>query len=185
MRQHWRSVAFLGGLFAIWVTLKALGLTAPETRSAKGETIAVRDGDTLRIGGDDHRLSGIDAPEYRQLCKDARGRDWPCGKAARAALAAAVRGHTITCVISARDDYGRAVASCTDERGADLAEAMIVTGLAISDDGWMRGPYADQADAAKTARRGLWAGRFETPADYRAAHPKRESFAVDSSENAR
>lgn len=185
MRRRWRSVAILGGLIALWVLVEALGLTAPETRSAKGETIAVRDGDTLRIGKDDHRLTGIDAPEYKQLCKDARGGDWPCGKAAREALAAAVRGHVITCEISARDDYGRAVATCTDERGTDLARTMAASGLVVSDDGWVRGPYADEADAARAAKRGIWAGSFETPADYRAAHPRRESFAVDSPGNAR
>ena len=37
-------------------------------RKADGATVVVRDGDTLKIDGQDYRLYGIDAPEFTQLC---------------------------------------------------------------------------------------------------------------------
>ncbi len=179
-RRRWREIAFLFGLFAVWIALETFGTGAPETRSASGAAIIVRDGDTLSIGRIDHRLHGIDAPEYAQTCTDAKGQQAMCGKLARTALAGLAKGRTITCTARARDRYQRVVATCTDERGRDLAQAMAEAGMATSLDGFAPGPYADVVEAARAAKRGLWAGRFDPPADWRAAHPRRESFAVDS-----
>lgn len=180
MTRRWRQIAILIGLIAVWLLLDTLGIGAPETRSASGTAVIVRDGDTLSIDRIDHRLHGIDAPEYAQSCTDAKGAQTPCGKLARTALAGLVKGRTITCTAQARDRYHRIVATCADERGRDLAQAMAEAGMAASLDGFTPGPYADAVAAARTARRGLWAGRFDPPADWRAAHPRRESFAVDS-----
>lgn len=180
MRRRWRQFAWLAGLFAVGIVLEILDIGAPETRTATGAAVIVRDGDTLAISGIDHRLHGIDAPEYAQTCVDAKGRLSPCGKAARAALAGLVKGRTITCTARARDRYQRIVAACTNERGRDLAATMAEAGMAASLDGYAPGPYADRVAAAQAAKRGLWAGRFDPPAQWRAAHPRRESFAVDS-----
>ncbi len=167
-----RSAAFLLMLLTAWAVIEAYGLNAPETRSADGRSIVVRDGDTLRIGDTDVRLDGIDAPEYAQICKDGTGKDWPCGRIARTALAGLVAGHIITCEARARDEYSRIVAICRDERGNDLAAAMAAQGLAISPGWFGDGPYGGEANAAKSARRGIWAGRFDLPADWRASHPR-------------
>ena len=92
-----------------WVLLIALILLSafsdklfpPETIYA--ETARVTDGDTLILNGTAYRLYGIDAPEYRQSCKDAGGRDWPCGKAARLQLAAHTVSGSIVCETRAAD----------------------------------------------------------------------------------
>jgi endonuclease YncB( thermonuclease family) len=180
VKRRWRQVAIVTGILALWLLLNTLGVGAPETRSASGAAVIVRDGDTMSIGGLDHRLHGIDAPEYAQTCTDAIGALVPCGKLARAALAGLAKGHTITCTARARDRYKRIVATCTDERGRDLAAAMAEAGMAASLNGFAPGPYADAVAAARAARRGFWAGRFDPPAGWRAAHSNRESFAVDS-----
>jgi endonuclease YncB( thermonuclease family) len=151
-------------------------------RSAEGRAIVVRDGDTMRLGDDEVRLDGIDAPEYRQRCTDAAGRDWPCGEAARMALATLIAGRTITCEEHARDGFGRMVATCRDEDGRDLAAAIAEQGFAISEGRFGNGRYAAEVTGARVAQRGIWAGQFEPPADWRARHPRDwscDTFALE------
>src|SRR5262245_22867054 len=66
-----------------------------------GETFTGRarvvDGDSLDLAGHRVRLFGIDAPENAQDCRDARGRTYACGREARAALAEAIGGQSVSC----------------------------------------------------------------------------------------
>jgi endonuclease YncB( thermonuclease family) len=137
-------------------------------------TAKVVDGDTLIIAGKSWRLYGIDAPEYRQTCKDARGLDWPCGKAARAQLDAYVLSGSIVCEPQAEDAYGRSVARCASATVPDLAEAMSQAGLAISPAGRGRAAYDDAEASARDAKRGIWQGEFDTPAEWRKANPRED-----------
>ncbi|TIP21901.1 MAG: thermonuclease family protein, partial [Mesorhizobium sp.] len=41
---------------------------------------SVIDGDTVEIASQRIRFNGIDAPESRQHCDDAKGFDYPCGR---------------------------------------------------------------------------------------------------------
>jgi endonuclease YncB( thermonuclease family) len=145
-------------------------LFPPEVIRAPSAT--VRDGDTLVIGTKTFRLYGIDAPEYRQLCKDAKGLDWPCGKAARSLLEAYVLPGSIACEPQAQDKYGRDVARCKSATVPDLSEAMVQAGLAISPAARGTAPYEQAEESARGAKRGIWQGQFDSPADYRAANPR-------------
>ncbi len=171
MRRWIKKLAVLIGLILIvaaWLVFDQPTVT----RSAKGEAIIIRDGDTLSIAGLDHRLHGIDAPEYRQSCQRADGSEWPCGKAAREALVSLTKGKTLACEELARDKYQRVVARCLDGEGRDLAQIMASGGMAISLDGFAEGPYADDAQAARQAKRGVWQGRFVEPILWREAQEK-------------
>ena len=159
-------VLLLCGLATAWTLTDIRG----ETRSAHGDTIAVRDGDTLTIAGVDHRLHGIDAPEYQQICRDVRGKDWPCGLAARAALVALIKGKTLTCEERARDKYTRVVATCLDSAGRDIARALAEQGMAISMDGFSEGPYATEVEMARAKKLGIWQGIFDPPSTWREQH---------------
>jgi endonuclease YncB( thermonuclease family) len=121
------------------------------------------DGDTLVLNGEHVRLKGMDAPELAQTCTRDGG-DWPCGREAKAALAAALREGAVACTFSERDDYDRPLAQCTVS-GADLGALMVRQGLAVA-----FGAYHAEEAEARAARRGLWAGSFQRPADYRADH---------------
>lgn len=158
----------LGGLFAAWIVTDIRG----EMRTAGGDAIIVRDGDTMKIAGLDHRLHGIDAPEYQQICKDAGGKDWPCGMAARTALVDLLKGKTLTCEERARDKYNRVVATCVDTQGRDIARTLAAQGMAVSMDGFSEGPYASEGELARAKKLGIWQGSFDPPATWRESHAR-------------
>jgi endonuclease YncB( thermonuclease family) len=175
VRRGIKSALAIVGLLVLglaWAFPEEFGLAPPPMRSASGERLAVEDGDTFRMGDRTIRLYGVDAPEWNQICKDEAGRDWQCGREARAALANLMRGRTISCQDRAEDRFNRIVANCVDEQGRDLARALAEQGMAISMGGFGDGPYVDEEAAAKAARRGLWRGAFDPPATWRATHPK-------------
>ncbi len=125
------------------------------------------DGDTLDIAGTHIRLAGIDAPELRQTC-EREGRPWRCGEAARTALAEALAGGPVSCRAEKRDKYRRPLGFCT-VGGTDLAALMVRKGLAVA---YLSKAYQNEEAEARAAGRGLWAGTFQRPADYRAEHPR-------------
>lgn len=126
------------------------------------------DGDTLSLTGISVRLHGIDAPELAQSCtRD--GASWACGREAADRLAGLVAGKSVRCEQQGIDDYGRIVATCR-AGGIDLAAAMVDAGLAIALPHFTTA-YVPNEARAREQRRGIWAGTFERPGDYRAAHP--------------
>ena len=165
------ALALLVLLFVAWALPEYFGLAPPPTRSAEGTAVIVMDGDTLRINHVEHRLYGIDAPEFNQFCKTSDGKDWPCGQAARKGLLALIAGHVIACEERATDKFDRIVATCRDEQGRDLAEALARQGLAVGFGGFADSPYQDTVDTAEAAKTGIWQGAFDEPQAWRAAHP--------------
>lgn len=125
------------------------------------------DGDTLDMRGVRIRLFGIDAPENSQLCWDAQGKTWFCGIGAANKLAQLVSGQTLQCSKKDTDQYGRTVAICF-AGGIDVNAEMVRQGFAISYRRYSTRYEADEM-AARLAKRGLWAGRFENPETYRNA----------------
>lgn len=140
----------------------------PANVSAAATGVRVVDGDTLRVGEFTIRLAGLDAPERGQACQRADGSRFDCGEAAARQLAALVQRRTVACSLVGRDRYGRAVGICHAE-GRDLAEAMVASGWAIAVADGRRGParYGVAEAQARSARHGLWDGRFEAPETWR------------------
>jgi len=124
----------------------------------------VIDGDTIDISGQRIRLHGIDTPEAKQTCQR-EALVWLCGAAATKALRELIGGAWVACSQRDKDRYGRVVAVCR-ANGIALNAAMVRSGMALayrkySDD------YTGQEGAAKAARRGLWAGQFIPPWEWR------------------
>jgi endonuclease YncB( thermonuclease family) len=125
----------------------------------------VVDGDTLRMDDTRIRLFGIDAPELDQSCsKD--GAKWQCGREAFERLSRLVLGKNVRCIPMGKDDYGRTLARC-DTIGLELNQAMVEQGYATAFRRYSA-DYIPMEDHAKAGRRGIWAGTFVQPGDYRA-----------------
>ena len=127
---------------------------------------SVIDGDTIEIHGQRIRLFGIDAPEGGQLCDDAQGKAYRCGQAAALALADKIGSATVQCEPRDTDRYKRAVAICRAGE-LELNRWLVSEGLAIEYQKYSGGRYRDAEDDAKAAKRGLWAGTFEWPWEWR------------------
>jgi endonuclease YncB( thermonuclease family) len=128
---------------------------------------SVTDGDTVVIHGTRIRLHGIDAPESAQLCQDAVGKDYRCGQKAALALADYIGEAPITCEPRDTDRYGRTVALC--RRGLkDLNAWMVEQGYAMAYQRYSR-DYVGVETTARALKRGLWAGTFDPPSDWRRA----------------
>jgi endonuclease YncB( thermonuclease family) len=154
------SLVFAAALLMIYGILRFAGVIETETGNARAV-----DGDSLKLGGRDIRLHAIDAPEYRQPCFEPDGREWPCGREARAALHALVRNKEATCRPVDTDKYGRMVAECSVD-GRSLAEEMVRQGFAIAYLHHSRKHQRLEAEARKN-RRGIWRGTFEEPQAWR------------------
>ena len=137
--------------------------------------VCVTDGDTLVVngkrerthcvGGTHVRLFGIDAPELKQTCKHANGRDFLCGRAAASFLLEHVRGRTVECRGNSEDRYGRLIATCFVD-GKDLNAMMVGEGWALAYRGYSN-KYVPQENVAREARRGIWAMEFVPPWKWR------------------
>jgi endonuclease YncB( thermonuclease family) len=128
----------------------------------------VTDGDTLKIGRERIRLFGIDAPEGKQSC-ERDGVPWLCGQEAGAYLRKLVGGESLTCAQRNKDRYGRVVATCKLPDGRDIGAVMVGAGLALAYRRYGGKLYDTPEAEAKAAKRGVWAGTFIRPWEWRRA----------------
>ncbi|HEV7304898.1 thermonuclease family protein [Ensifer sp.] len=167
-----------------WIVLLLLAIGAyfadrlPVTeRAATGEARGLAtagDGDSLRIAGKRVRIEGIDAPELAQTCQRA-GVAWECGREARAQLRALISSGDVRCRFHGRDRYGRDLGAC-EAGGRDIGGEMVLGGYAVS-----YGRYEAEEAKAERERRGLWAGTFVMPQEWRRTngHPDETPHLVD------
>nr|WP_281502881.1 thermonuclease family protein [Ancylobacter crimeensis] len=143
----------------------------PGRRMLPGRELRLADGDSFTLAGTRIRLADIDAVELHQFCGQ-DGASWPCGRRAREALAAIIGDAAVACRALDEDRYGRTVARCRavgqDGQEWDIGGRMVSEGFAVA----VGLHYAPEELPARVARRGIWAGPFEQPADWRAAHPR-------------
>ena len=126
---------------------------------------SVTDGDTVVIRNTRIYLHGIAAPESAQVCEDANGQEYRCGQAAAIALSDHIGEANISCEPRATDRYGRTVVVC--RKGTeDLNAWMVIQGHAMAFRRYST-DYIGQEKEARTRKRGLWAGTFEDPSDWR------------------
>jgi endonuclease YncB( thermonuclease family) len=133
------------------------------TEEFSGKVISVTDGDTIKVLVDKEtvtvRLEGIDAPESGQSY----------GKKAKEALAELVAGKTVTVKATGKDRYSRTLGIVIVEN-VDANAKLVEDGWA-----WHFKKYNDEErlavleDAARNAKRGLWADEMPlAPWDFRA-----------------
>jgi endonuclease YncB( thermonuclease family) len=126
----------------------------------------VIDGDTIDISGTRIRLDGIDAPESAQTCL-IDSQPYRCGESATRALANLVQGHEVQCDPTGMDQYRRTIARCR------IADSNVNINAWLVREGWAVAyrhysyAYIPDEVLARVANRGLWAGTFEMPWDFR------------------
>jgi endonuclease YncB( thermonuclease family) len=129
----------------------------------------VIDGDTVSISSTRIRLEGIDAPELDQTCVDANGKSWLCGKVATRELKDYIRGQDLTCKPRTFDRFKRVLAVCFLPDGSDINAWMVRQGWALAS-GFVKIYESEEAEA-KAAKRGIWAGSFIPPWEWRRNKP--------------
>jgi endonuclease YncB( thermonuclease family) len=144
-----------------------------------------KDGDSLMVGDKEVRLFGIDAPELDQTCtKDGMG--WTCGRAAADKLAQFVTGRNVVCSAAGTDQFERTLGRCL-VGSTDVNRAMVASGYAVAFRRYSS-DYVSAEESAKVSKRGIWAGTFQMPNEYRHAgdepipqRPKTREKAIASS----
>ena len=120
------------------------------------------DGDTVVLSGVRVRLHGIDAPETKQSCRDARNRRYRCGREASAALVRIASGGIRCRMQHGADRYGRKIGTCYAADGTDINAEMVRLGHALAYRKYSR-KYVSEEQEARARRRGLHRGAFVEP----------------------
>nr|CCD32219.1 Nuclease (SNase domain protein) [Methylocystis sp. SC2] len=126
---------------------------------------SVVDGDTIEIHGQRIRLHGIDAPEKGQPCFDNTGKPYRCGQQAAMTLDDFIGASPVQCRERDVDRYGRVVADCS-VRGEDIELWLVRNGHAMAYRKYSSAYIAAEQEA-KNAKRGIWAGQFQPPWEWR------------------
>jgi len=131
------------------------------------------DGDTIKINSKKIRLHGIDAPEFKQMCKKPYltiifftfTKDYPCGKISTQKLQKKINNKVITCKILDVDRYKRFIGECY-KRNLNLNSWLVSNGYAVAYRKYSK-KYISNEIKAKNEKKGLWQGKFEMPWDFR------------------
>ena len=152
-------------------------LTYKDVRSEEIKEISgnaqVIDGDTIKINSKKIRLYGIDAPEFKQICKKTYltiiifsfTKDYPCGKISTVELKKKINNKVITCKILDIDKYKRLIGECY-KRNLNLNSWLVSNGYAVAYRKYSK-KYVSNEINAKNKKLGVWQGKFEMPWDYR------------------
>ena len=122
----------------------------------------VVDADTLAFDKGRVRIEGIDAPEAKQTCRDAVGKEYPCGEVATEALRARIGSDIVMCRGDSRDRYGRLIGVCFFADGIDLNGWVVRQGHALAYRTYSTA-YIDAENKAEAEGLGIWAGEFVSP----------------------
>ena len=133
------------------------------------------DGDTVEVQGTRIHLYGIDAPETGQSCETAKGLEYRCGREAAQALRARIGAGLVTCERRESAVAGRVTGIC-HVHGEDLSAWMAGAGPGPGQPP-RDAAYLRQEGHAWATRRGIWAGTFEKPADWRQDRRRVEASA--------
>jgi endonuclease YncB( thermonuclease family) len=171
-------LALLGALAILsTAALVMLALPAP----VRADRFKVYDGDTLEVvpgkcllahfrlscPTQRLRLWGVDAFERLQTCGDGKGGIWYCGAIATNRLKQLVATPGFNCQVDEDfvDRHAREFAVCFAD-SKDVGETLVSEGLAFAYG--RRTRYIAIEEAAKSEKRGAWAGSFVRPQFFRA-----------------
>ncbi len=181
--RHVTAVMLAAAVFVIgqWDQVQSPG---PQDGDLLGPAIAnAIDGETLFMGGTEVKLFGIDSVEGDQVCQDANGADYACGRRATQALQSLVQRDLVVCLPLFAIGDSRVVGHCEvvedggfepvspiefmeEFRPNNLSRLMVADGHAVAIGLGTRFFGAEQ-DEAQALRQGIWQGSFQPPGNWR------------------
>jgi endonuclease YncB( thermonuclease family) len=116
--------------------------------------VVVESGERLRAGRLHIRLPGVAAVGADEVCRDADGVDWDCGRRALLGLRAALRLKPVVCPLPADARSGEVETTCLLLAGGEVGRLFVASGWAraLAD-----GPYVADETRARAEGRGIWA----------------------------
>ena len=131
---------------------------------ANSDQLIVTDGDTIRIGDERIRFSGIDAPEIKQTCIY-QELEFKCGEFSKNLLIEKISNQEVSCIRESKDQYGRTLAECFVEKES-LSSYLVREGYAFA-----YRKYSDKfipdEEYAQNKKNGMWSMNFMFPWDFR------------------
>ena len=131
---------------------------------ANSDLLTVTDGDTIRIGDERIRFSGIDAPEIKQTCIY-QEIEFKCGEFSKNLLIEKISNQEVSCIRESTDQYGRTLAECFVGKES-LSSYLVREGYAFA---YRR--YSDKfildEEYAQSKGNGMWSMDFMFPWDFR------------------
>ena len=134
------------------------------TYSVYADQLTVTDGDTIRLGEERIRFSGIDAPEMKQTCiyKEI---EFNCGEFSRNLLIKKIADQEVSCIRESKDQYGRTLAECFVGKES-LSSYLVREGYAFAYRKYSDKFIADE-EYAQSKGNGMWSMEFLFPWDFR------------------
>ena len=133
-------------------------------QNVSSNTVYVIDGDTIKIGNEKIRFSGIDAPELNQYCFK-NEKKILCGVLAKKALLKKIGNKIPKCIINGKDIYKRILAECfVNEKS--LSSFLVRNGYAFAYRKYSK-KFIQDEEFAKKNKLGLWSMKFDYPWKFR------------------
>ena len=132
--------------------------------SANSDLLIVTDGDTIRIGDERIRFSGIDAPEIKQTCIY-QEIEFKCGEFSKNLLIEKISNQQVSCIRESTDQYGRTLAECFVGKES-LSSYLVREGYAFAYRRYSSKFILDE-EYAQSKNNGMWSMDFMFPWDFR------------------
>jgi endonuclease YncB( thermonuclease family) len=134
---------------------------------------SVIDGDSIKVGKNEVRLFGLDAPEYKQNCFDEKNQEYACGLMSRAFLVSLAHKKEVKCIYAKKDKYDRFLGKCFVGE-ISINEELVKNGMAVIYNFTESDEKMDALEIeAKKQKLGIWRGAFQMPKEYRKANPRK------------
>ena len=132
--------------------------------NGKSAQLKIIDGDTIHLGKEKIRFSGIDTPEIKQTCIK-NNEVIKCGIQAKEFLIKKIGKKKIYCVREGKDQFKRTLAECF-VNDVSLSRYLVKNGYAFAYRKYSKKFIKDE-DYARSNNLGIWSMNFEYPWDWR------------------
>ena len=149
--------------FLVFFFLNCSFSYSEDVKNIYGKPIVI-DGDTINLNNQVIRFSGIDAPEYDQICINGEQKIY-CGMFSIMLLTKKIGNETPKCISEGKDAYKRTLAECFIN-GESLSAFLVRSGYAFAYRKYSKKFIKDE-EFAKENKLGIWSLEFEYPWDFR------------------